>query len=330
MHHPRQSIDDPEVRLPLKFAGGFGIESGRIGALFTVFSISSMLCQFLVFPPVARYLGVLRCLRISFLIFPFIFFVTPFTALLPTPFTQQLGVIILMMIRGVGGTFAFPTSTILLTNSAQSLRILGTLNGLATSVSAVGRAVGPAMHGSIFTWGVQRGYIVAPFWTLTVISLIASIPTWWLEEGQGFGDDPDSDTEDVLSASASSALSLDDGELDRTPADANDDIASESEYGEPRNLLSYTTTRSSTAIETDDEMDSSEEEAERPYFRGELSSSFDPARSQSQGARRGSRGGRAVRRRSSVPIGMGVGFRRLSTNIGSTGIGDRGPTWGGT
>ncbi|RMZ78316.1 hypothetical protein DV737_g3935, partial [Chaetothyriales sp. CBS 132003] len=34
MHHPVQSIDDPAIHLPLKFAGGFGLNSERIGLMF--------------------------------------------------------------------------------------------------------------------------------------------------------------------------------------------------------------------------------------------------------------------------------------------------------
>jgi MFS family permease len=144
MHHPPQSLDDPNVKLPLKFAGGFGIDSRRIGVIFTVFAVFSTFWQFVLFPPIARYLGVLRCLRIAFLIFPAVFFVTPFITLIPDPITKQVVMVLLLMVRGLGGTFAFPTSTIMLTNSASSLRVLGTINGIATSVSAIGRAAGGA------------------------------------------------------------------------------------------------------------------------------------------------------------------------------------------
>lgn len=232
--------------------------------------------------------------------------------------------VVLLMIRGVGGTFAFPTSTIMLTNSAPSLRILGTLNGLATSISAVGRAAGPAIGGSLFTLGVKHGYIIVPFWTLSAISLIATIPTWWLVEGKGFGEDPDSDVEDVVSASASS-VSLDRlADDDTKPDDATEDAA-ESEYGEPTDLLSYTSTRSSVAIASDDEMDISTDDAPRHHPRRGTSNSMSRVRSHSQNRRH-----RSVRRRSSVPVGMGVGFRRLSSNLGSTGIGAGGASWGGT
>lgn len=307
MHHPTQSLDDPNVKLPLKFAGGFGIDSRRIGAIFTVFAVFSTIWQFVLFPPIARYLGVLRCLRIAFLIFPAVFFVTPFITLIPDPMTKQVVMVLLLMVRGLGGTFAFPTSTIMLTNSASSLRVLGTINGIATSVSAIGRAFGPAIGGGLFSWGVKRGYVIVPFWTLTVIALATSIPTFWLVEGKGFGDDTEADEESVVPYEDN---------------DINDDAAqSESEFGEPANLLSHTSTRTSTAMLSDDETDDGHENA---LGRRRSSNAMGSARSHSQG-----RQGNVIRRKSSVPIGMGVGFRRLSSNLGSTGVGASGTSWGG-
>ncbi|RMZ91087.1 hypothetical protein DV736_g1674, partial [Chaetothyriales sp. CBS 134916] len=45
MHHPVQSIDDPSVNLPLKFAGGFGLDSEQIGLLFMAYGIYGMIIQ---------------------------------------------------------------------------------------------------------------------------------------------------------------------------------------------------------------------------------------------------------------------------------------------
>lgn len=335
MHHPPQSIDDPNVILPFKFAGGFGIDSRRIGAIFTIFSVSTMICQFYLFPVVAHRLGVLNALRFSFMIFPVVFFITPFISLLPSRTAKEIAIVVMLMIRGVGGTIAFPTATIMITNSASSLRVLGTLNGLATSVSALGRALGPAVGGTLFTFGVKNGYVVVPFWTLCFISLLGLIPTFWLVEGKGFGDDPDSDDEDVvvLSASASSASSvssISDPAKPPKPCGVNKGDVSESEYGESANLLSYTSTHSSTAFASDDEHDfTADEMLSSHHGRRATVASLEHPAGQEQGRRHGRRS-RTVRRRSSVPIGMGVGFHRLSSNLGSTGLGAGGASWGGT
>ena len=189
MHYPRQMnrAENPNVRLPFKFTGGFGIDSGRIGLLFTAYGIVGMCIQFLIFPPFARRYGVLPCLKAVTAMFPFIYFITPFTALLPTPLAQQIGMLCIMLLKAWAAIFAFPCTTIMLTNSACSLRILGTLNGVSTSISALGRAAGPFTIGWLFSVGVNNGYMILPWWSLAAFSTLGAITPWWLVEMEGFG-----------------------------------------------------------------------------------------------------------------------------------------------
>jgi hypothetical protein len=143
--------------------------------------------------------------------------------------------------------------------------------------------------------GVKHGYIIAPFWILTAISLLAAIPTFFLIEGEGFGEDGDvEEDEDAI-------LAIDDDD-DKSDEETVDN---ESEYGALGDLLSHTPSRISTVVATDDEF-SDEEEARVSRIRSS-STSHNPR-------------SRSLRRRSSVPIGMGVGFRRYSSNLGSTGL----------
>ena len=58
------------------------------------------------------------------------------------------GVLIIKTIASVGG---LTSALLLITNSAPSHAVLGTLNGLAQTLSAAGRAVGPFISGSLFT-----------------------------------------------------------------------------------------------------------------------------------------------------------------------------------
>ena len=223
MHYPLQSRKDPDIHLPLKFAGGFGITSSRIGLLFTIYGVVGMFIQFAIFPPFARRFGVLNCLKACLLTFPLIYLCTPFTSLLPTSSSRQGFMMALMLVKCFCAIFSFPCSTILLTNSAVSLKILGTLNGVATSISALGRASGPALAGATFTAGVGKGYVITPWWTLAAVAILGTIPAFWLIEMEGFGgtgdsdsdDDDDSDGEpdgsdDVLEARADPALTATD------------------------------------------------------------------------------------------------------------------------
>lgn len=124
----------------------------------------------------------------------------------------------IMLVKCFAVIFAFPCSVILLTNSAVSLRILGTLNGFAVSISAVGRAVGPALGGAAFTWGLEKGYVVTPWWMLGIIAAGGAVPIWYLVEMDGFsktGGDEESDDEDVFGSEDEDEEGLDDIPEDR-------------------------------------------------------------------------------------------------------------------
>ncbi|TIA68975.1 MFS general substrate transporter [Aureobasidium pullulans] len=293
MHHPvpDHSANNPDFQPPLKFAGGFGLDSGRIGFIFTLYGISGMFTQFLVFPPVARKYGVVKCLRVCAVCMPVIYFFVPFAALLPDRTSQEVAIFVLMIIKGFFSTFAFPCSTILLTNSASSLRILGTLNGIATSVGAVGRALGPAIGGSTFTYGVKIGYVILPWWVLSFIATIAAIPSFWVVEGEGFGGDADNveDDEDSII----------------------EEDEQEAEYGSPGPLLSRTDTISSGAISEDereyDSDDTARDITQSPQVRSRRASSSN-------------RLSRRPSRKMSAPIGMEnrTISRRFSSNLGQS------------
>ncbi|EYE94399.1 MFS transporter [Aspergillus ruber CBS 135680] len=197
LHFPEQELDgNPDVQLPFKFIGGFGVDSQTIGLFYTLIGIFGMFVQFFFFPTIAKRYGVLNITKLVYLIFPIVYFVTPFTALVPSAFRNYV-VFLLMLTKLSASIFSFPCCTILLTNSASSLNILGTLNGVGTSVSALGRAVGPAVAGATFSFGVKRGYVIIPWWTLTVMAALTAVPTFWIEETDGFrGHDADDNDEE--------------------------------------------------------------------------------------------------------------------------------------
>nr|POE92370.1 putative membrane protein [Quercus suber] len=177
----------PSSKNPLRFAAGFGLDHYWIGAISTASGLAGMLIQFFFFPPIARRVGILRCFRICALIFPIAYLLLPFTALLPAPRPAQLAALLtVVLLKALGTIFAFPCSTILLTNSAASLRVLGTLNGVAVSVAAAGRACGPAIGGLVFTAGAKAGYGIAPWWLMAGIAVMGAVPVSYLVEGKGF------------------------------------------------------------------------------------------------------------------------------------------------
>ena len=319
MHHPRSGpsiLPPPSLSNPLHFNAGFGQPSSRIGALFTAYGVVGIFYQFMIFPPVARRYGVANCLKVVMAVMPVVYAAAPFTTLAPSVGSAQAALFALWLLKGLCSTFAFPCTTILLTNSASSIRVLATVNGIATSVSAVGRAAGPSLAGAMFTWGIKEGYMVAPFWLLAGVGVVGAVSSFWLEEGEGFGDD---DAKGGLLGEDERALDAADEEAvfsggEATPTRHDDDDDEASDVMAP--LLSREWTRGSVASAAVTESDFGEGEAERVAtevpFGSYQSGQF--LRHASGSARPRPH----LRRRSSVPVGMGPGFRRLSSNLGET------------
>lgn len=324
MHHPAQSISSPDVDLPFKFSGGFGINSARIGILFTLYGVAGIIFQLFLFPPVARRYGVLRCLRVSFCVAPVMYILTPFTALLPTTTSKMVCIFAIMLFKGCANTFAFPGSTILLTNTANSLRVLGTLNGIATSVSAVGRAAGPAIGGGLFTVGARKNYIVTPFWVLAAIAALAASLTFLLEEGDGFGDDAESeDSQEEGEGEPGLEAAAADGPMSVSRA------SSDAGFGDPAPLLSRVSTFSTSSVRQASIGSGSAAQGSEPPLDDMEGQQLRRVKSSSRHSSR-TEGPRPLQRKMSVPIGMGGrGFRRLSSNLGQSGSGwVTGSSWG--
>lgn len=171
----------------LFFSRGFGLDSGRIGTIFTLYGVVCGLIQFLVYPWLCARFGVLRCFRGSALAFPLAYLLTPYTALVGSPGSpaRYAALVAVMCAKAFAVIVGFPSTTILLTNSAASLEVLGTLNGFATTFSALGRALGPALAGAAFSFGVRRDFIALPWWLLATVAAIGAVPVWFIEEGEG-------------------------------------------------------------------------------------------------------------------------------------------------
>ncbi|KAJ5266865.1 hypothetical protein N7478_009673 [Penicillium angulare] len=182
LHYPVQQLHgNPDVQLPFKFNSGFGLDANKIGPFYIILAVSGVVFQAVVFPWVAQRIGVLRCLRLSSILFPILYLTLPFIPLIPPPLCN-LGVGMLLVFKQALSTCVFPCCTILLSHAAANLGILGTLNGMGTSISAFGRAIGPVIIGSAFSFGVKRGYMIIPWWTLAGSALLTSLPLLWITD----------------------------------------------------------------------------------------------------------------------------------------------------
>lgn len=64
LHYPVVERTPDNFAPPFYFTGGFGLEKGRIGTIFTIYGVTCGVIQFLFYPALVTRYGVLRCFRI--------------------------------------------------------------------------------------------------------------------------------------------------------------------------------------------------------------------------------------------------------------------------
>lgn len=91
----------------------------------------------------------------------------------------------MLFLQVAGRTFALPATTILVNNASPHPSVLGTMHGVAQSLSSAGRTVGPMLGGVVYGLGLKGGMVGAVFWGLSVIALGTCVASLFVREGDG-------------------------------------------------------------------------------------------------------------------------------------------------
>ncbi|KAK6518718.1 hypothetical protein TWF506_005856 [Arthrobotrys conoides] len=172
------------LRSPLAFTGGFGLDTQTMGVLFSYQGILSTFFQFIVFTPFVHCFGVLRTFRFVAITYPLIYFLTPYMAFLPHDNDRLLFAVIYVVLsyKTIYSCLIYPVNSILLTNSAPSLLVLGEINGAAGSVASCMRAIAPIASGWLYSKGVENGVMILSWWAIGCVATIGGIQAMWITE----------------------------------------------------------------------------------------------------------------------------------------------------
>ncbi|KAF3930841.1 hypothetical protein ABW19_dt0202357 [Dactylella cylindrospora] len=191
---PRKDNSTPHF--PLAFNGGLGLLAAQVGYGMAVLGSIGIVMQLFIYPPMQMRFGTLRSYRASLVLFPIAYTLTPFLAILPST-TKDLrspaagvlvwaGIVITLFVQVTARTFASPGNVILLINSVNNRRALGTVNGLGASLSSLARAVGPLSAGWGYGFSLDLGCVGLVWWSLAVVAILGWFVSLYVKEGQGF------------------------------------------------------------------------------------------------------------------------------------------------
>ncbi|XPS95118.1 hypothetical protein M3J09_004411 [Ascochyta lentis] len=178
---------------------GRGLKPEAVGLSLSFAGAITIVFQVGIFGKLRGKLGNKIAYRASLAFFVVAFSLMPWVGYKDNPGTAwlwfELGVVLVIKtIAGVGGLTA---ALLLITNSAPNHNVLGTLNGLAQTLSAAGRAAGPFISGSLFTAAtkIQPKGEAIPFGIFAGISLLGFFLSFGIRgenlEAEGWSDDED-------------------------------------------------------------------------------------------------------------------------------------------
>lgn len=174
--------------LPFKFVSGYGLDTKQIGVVLSVQGVYSMCATIFLFPIIVRRLGALGLFRVVAMSYPLLYFITPYLVLLPDSL-RMIGLYAVVIWKCTFSTMAYPSNAILLTNSAPSMLLLGTINGVAASTASLARAFGPTLSGILFSAGLKMGCSGLAWWCSALIAVAGALISLTMTEKGGRMDD---------------------------------------------------------------------------------------------------------------------------------------------
>lgn len=191
--HPDPSTHTSQS-IPFAFTGGLGMPPRTVGFAMSILGVMGILLQLFVYPTVNQRLGTLRSYRWFLCLFPIAYCLAPYLAIVPSttsPPTQASGPLLwaalagVVFIQGLARTFTLPANTILVNNCSPHPSVLGTVHGIAQSVSSASRTVGPIAGGWLYGLGLRKGVVGGVWWGLAGVAIVGQVASGWLYEGNG-------------------------------------------------------------------------------------------------------------------------------------------------
>ncbi|OZJ04906.1 hypothetical protein BZG36_02505 [Bifiguratus adelaidae] len=190
-------------------SGGLAFTSHQIGISLSIAGGMTLGVQLLCWPWIQRRLGTLRCFRTALWVYVIIYFLQGYIRELINFHDNVrdntlvwIALVMALLFKTICSVTVFTSSMILISNSAPSLSTLGTINGFAQCMASGTRAIGPAVGGALYSWGLAQAWLP---WHLRVqvvwlVLALVGFCTFSLSQkvragtfGKGIADDEDED-----------------------------------------------------------------------------------------------------------------------------------------
>ncbi|KAL3466094.1 hypothetical protein BJX64DRAFT_274855 [Aspergillus heterothallicus] len=169
-----------------RFGGGLGLPSSRVGMATAIIGFIGLPLQIFIYPRIQSRLGTLTSFRTFLPFSPLAYALMPFLVLIPNrPYLVWPAFTVVVGLQVVSRTFALPAAVILVNNCVTDASILGTVHGVAQSISSAARTAGPLLGGWGLGLGLEYNLVGGVWWALAVEALLGWVLLGTIYEGKG-------------------------------------------------------------------------------------------------------------------------------------------------
>jgi len=183
---PRSPSPPPQPHNLIHFTGGLGLPSSRVGIATAIIGFIGFPLQIFLYPRLHSLFGTLKCYRLFLPFSPVAYALVPYLSLVPNKtYLIWPALTLVLGTQVISRTFALPGAIILINNSAPSPAVLGTIHGVAQSVSSGARSIGPLLGGWGLGVGLEKNMVGAVWWVMAVVAIFGWSISWAIFEGSG-------------------------------------------------------------------------------------------------------------------------------------------------
>lgn len=180
---PLPRNDNANAKLPFHFTGGLGLPSAKVGLATAIIGVIGLPLQ-LFYPRLNTRFGTLKLYRIALPFSPMAYMIIPFLALVPDePYLIWPALVAVLILQIVARTFTLPSAIILINNSSPHPSVLGTIHGVAQSVSSAARTLGPVVGGWGLGLGLHHNAVGAVWWAMALVACANWGMLWLMQDG---------------------------------------------------------------------------------------------------------------------------------------------------
>jgi hypothetical protein len=172
---------------PLGFTGGLGMVPREVGIAMSALGAIGVTLQLAIYPMLNDRFGTVRLWRGALLLFPVVYALAPFPALvassISSPMSKWISMLLVSFLFVAGRTGATPATTLLINDCTPHPSARGTIHTLGTVIGNLSRSFFPIIAFSIFGKGVEVGIVGLGFWALAGVAVLACVASNWVAQG---------------------------------------------------------------------------------------------------------------------------------------------------